>query len=273
VLRAGIELVLVGLVGGVLGTFVVLRGLAFTADAFAHSALPGAVVALALGGSIAGGALAAGLVSAGAVVAAGRARSTSADTAVGVVFFGVFALGAVLFVRLGPFDRDLSSFVFGSVLGVTWREVATTAVAGALVVLILVRLWRPLTLATFDPEAAAGAGVRVGRLEGALLVAIALAVVAAVSSVGNVLVLALLVTPAATARLLSGRLLPTVLLAALTGALSGVGGLYLSYYGGVAAGGSVVLVATGLLAIALVAAPRSGAAPAVRRALRRRPAV
>ncbi|HJZ61861.1 MAG TPA: metal ABC transporter permease [Miltoncostaeaceae bacterium] len=271
--RAGIELVLVGLVGGVLGTFVVLRGLAFTADAFAHCALPGAVVALALGGSIAGGALAAGLVSAGAVVAAGRARATNADTAVGVVFFGLFALGAVLFARLGPFDRDLSSFIFGSVLGVTWREVATTAVAGALVVGILLRLWRPLVLATFDQEAAAGAGVRTGRLDAALLVAIALAVVAAVGAVGNVLVVALLVTPAATARVIARRLVPTVLIAVAAGTLAAIGGLYLSYYAGVAAGGSVVLVATGMLAVALVASPRSGAAPAVRRAFRRQHAV
>ena len=251
-----LEIVLVGIVGGALGGFVVVRGLAFTGEAFAHTVFPGAVVASLAGFSITAGALAFGLASAGAIALAARIPKVGSEAAVGIVFVGAFALGVLILSVSSAPSRDLESFLFGSLLGVSAGDLAVTAAAAAAVLAGLVALWRPLVLSSFDRAAAAAMGVRLVAVDAALLVMLALAVVVALGAVGNVLVLAMLVTPAATARLAGLRVAPTVILGAALGAVEGIGGLYLSYYGRVAAGGAVVLVATGVFALALVVAPR-----------------
>jgi manganese/iron transport system permease protein len=258
VARAGIELVLVGIVGGVLGVFVVVRGLPYTVEAFSHTIFPGAVLAAAFGGSIVIGGLIAGLVAAAGILLAGRSARTGDETAVGVVFTGMFAAGALLASALGPLDRDLTSFLFGSLLGVSRTDLLVSALVGAAVLAVLLVIRRPLIASSFDREAAAAAGVPTAGIDGVLLVLLALAVVVSVRSIGNVLVLAMFVTPAATARLVCRRLGATIALAACFGIAAGVGGLYVSYYGGVAAGGAVVLVATALFALTWLVSPRAG---------------
>lgn len=258
VTRAGIELILVGVLGGVLGVFVLLRGLPYTVEAFAHTAFPGAVLAAAWGGSIVVGGAVAGLVAAAGIALAARAHRTDDETAIGVVFTGMFALGVLLVTTLGPLDQDISSFLFGNLLGVSGGDlVASTAVAAAVLGFVFATR-RQLVLRSFDRDAAAASGGRVDLLDGLLLCAIALAVVVAIRAVGNVLVLALFVTPAASARLIARRLLPTVATSVCFGILAGIGGLYLSYHADVAAGGSVVLVATGLFVVTWLASPRRG---------------
>jgi manganese/iron transport system permease protein len=270
--RAGIELALVGVLGGVLGVFVVVRGLPYTVEAFAHTVLPGAVLATVLGGSVLLGGLAAAGAAAIGIALASRHGATNEDTAVGVVFTGMFALGVLLAAALGPLDRDLTSFLFGSVLGVSRGDLLLSAGATLLVLAVVAALWRPLVATAFDREAAAGAGVRVARLDALLLALIALAVVVAVRAIGNVLVLAMFVAPAASARLVCRRLPSTVAASAGYGVVSGIGGLYLSFHAGLAAGGSVVLVATGLFAVTWLASPRAGLPAVAVRARTERPA-
>jgi manganese/iron transport system permease protein len=266
VMRAFVAVILVGIVGGALGGFVVVRGLAFTGEAFAHTVFPGAVVATMAGFSVTAGGLAFGLASAGAIALAARVPKVGAEAAIGIVFVGAFALGAILLSTEDAPARDLESFLFGSLLGVTRGDLLLTAGAAAAVLAGLAALWRPLVLSSFDRPAAAAMGVRLGYVDAALLVMLALAVVVALGAVGNVLVLAMLVTPAATARLAGLRMAPTVALGAALGAAEGAAGLYLSYYGDVAAGGAVVLVATGVFAAALLVAPRGLLLPRLRRA-------
>ena len=258
VTRAGLELVIVGVVGGALGVFVVVRGLPYTVEAFSHTIFPGAILAAAFGGSIVVGGLIAGLAAAVGILLAARSSRTSDETAIGVVFTGMFATGALLASALGPFDRDVSSFLFGSLLGVSRTDLVISALVGAAVLAVLLAIRRQLIAISFDREAAAAAGMRSVRIDGLLLILLALAVVVSVRAIGNVLVLAMFVTPAATARLVCRRIGTTIAAAVCFGIAAGVGGLYLSYHGGVAAGGAVVLVATGVFALTWLASPRAG---------------
>jgi manganese/iron transport system permease protein len=272
VARAGVELVIVGILGGALGVFVVVRGMAYTVEAFAHTALPGAVLAVAAGGSLVLGGLVAALVAAAGITLAARSGRTNDDTAVGVVFTGMFALGVLLIAVLGPLERDVSSFLFGSVLGVTRNDLVASAGVTAVVLLALVALRLPLAARSFDREAAAGAGVAVGPLDAAFLGLLALGVVVSTRSIGNVLVLGLFITPAVAARLVTRRLGSALATAVGLGVVSGLGGLYASYHAGIAAGGAVVLTATALLAVTWLASPRAGLPAALRRARAVRPA-
>ncbi len=271
VTRAGLELVLVGVLGGALGVFVVVRGLPFTVEAFSHTVFPGAVLASALGGSIIAGGLAAGLAAAIGIAFASRAARTSDETAVGVVFTGMFALGVLLASALGPLDHDISSFLFGDLLGVSRVDLVASTGLAILVIGVLLVLRRPLILGSFDRDVAAAAGMRPGAIDMILLCLLALAVVVAIRAVGTVLVLALFVTPAASARLVARRVGTTVATAIAYGVASGIGGLYLSFHADVAAGGAVVLVATGLFVVTWLASPRSGLLGVVQRLRTARP--
>jgi ABC-type Mn2+/Zn2+ transport system permease subunit len=244
--HAFLAIVVVGIVCGVMGSFVVLRGMAFVGDAFAHAVFPGVVIAFLAGGSIFLGALVAAVVVSlliGLISQSGRLRE---DAAIGVMFAGAFALGIALISSTNSYSRDLASFLLGNILGVSRNDLLLTAATGALVLATLAIFRRELVLITFDRTLAASLGVHLWRFDQLFLVLLALAIVTALQTVGNVLVLAMLVTPAATARLVCDRLRSMVLLSAGIGALSGVVGLYLSYYWSVASGAAVVLVATAL---------------------------
>lgn len=268
VARAGIALLIVGVLGGIIGVFVVLRGLSFTVEAFAHTAFPGAVLATAAGGSIVLGGLAAVIVTAAAVALAMRSDRVSDDAAISVVFTGLFALGAIMFATLGPFDRDITSFLFGSLLGTNDRDLAMLSAGALLVSAALWMLRRPLILTSFDPNFASAIGVRAAGVQFVLLGLVGVSVVIAVQAVGNMLVLAMLVIPAATARLVTRRLPATFVVAVVAGVLSALVGLYASYYASAATGACVVLAAVGLLVVAALfnAARSRGRSVAMRRA-------
>lgn len=251
-------IVLVGVICGVTGTFVILRGLAFMGDALAHAIFPGVVIAFLLGGHFLIGALVAAVVVSLGIGAVGQSARLSNDTAIGVFFAGAFALGIALISAQRTYARDVASFLFGSILGVSRTDLLLTGAVGGLVLLTLLLFRREITIVAFDRVFAQAAGLNLWAWDQLFLVLLSLAIVVSLQTVGNVLVLAMLVTPAATARLFTERLATTVALAAAIGAGSGVAGLYASYYLGVASGAAVVLVATAVFAAAFLFAPGTG---------------
>ncbi len=242
--HAFLAIIVVGIVCGVIGCFVVLRGMAFVGDAFAHAVFPGVVIAFLLGGSIFIGALLAAVVVSLLIGWLSQTERLREDTAIGVMFAGAFALGIALISTTSSYTRDLTSFLLGNILSVSRSDLLLTAAIGAGVLTVLAIFRREMILITFDRTLAASLGVHLWRYDQLFLVLLALAIVTALQTVGNILVLAMLVTPAATARLIADRLPRMLALSATIGALSGVGGLYLSYYRNVASGAAVVLVAT-----------------------------
>jgi manganese/iron transport system permease protein len=256
--RALIEVVLMGVVTGAIGSYIVLRGLSFIGDALSHAIFPGIVLAFLLGQSIFVGALIFGIVTSAAIAVVASNRRVKEDSAIGVLFAGSFALGVVLISSSKNFTRDLASFLFGNVLGVTTNDIWLSAIVGGLVLLLIVLFYKELLITSFDRMAAQAMGLPVFWLDLLLLVLISLTIVVSLRAVGNILVVAMLVTPAASARLLTDRLPVMMVLSSTIGALSGVIGLFVSYHNDVAAGGTIVLVATAVFCLVWVFAPDHG---------------
>ena len=266
--RALIEAVLLGIVGGVIGVHVVLRRLAFMADALTHTVFPGMAVAFLLSGSLYVGALVTGVASAVLLTILTRNRRITSDAALAILLTGFFSVGVILVSRSHSFTADLTVLLFGRVLSVDVGEIVATAATGAFVLVVLWLLHKELVLRSFDPEAAAALGYPIGTLDLVLNILITLVVVSAVKAVGSVLVIALLITPAATARLLVRRHVGAMMVvAAAIGAIGGWLGLVVSYEASVhhgwrlASGATIVLALTALFLVAL-----GGAAVARRRA-------
>ena len=256
--RAMLEILIVGTLCGLVGSFVVLRGLAFIGDALAHAVFPGVVLSYAAGYNIMLGASLFGLLTALGIGIISRNRRLSHDSAIGVIFAAFFALGVVLLSRQTGFRQDLGSLLFGNILGVSRQDVIISLVVGVVIVGVVLLLLKELVLVAFDTNLAHSAGYPVFALDLILLLLVSTTVVVSLQTVGNLLILALLVTPAATARLLTDRLVRMFVLSILIAIASGIIGLYISFHWSVAAGGSIVLTATGLFAIALIFAPQHG---------------
>lgn len=263
--RALLASVMAGTVCAVVGSYVVLKGLAFIGDAVAHAAFPGVVVAFIVGVPyVLGGGIAAFLtaISIGWV---SRRAQLRVDTAIGVVFAGTFALGIFLYSTIQGFVGDLFGFLVGNVLAIGAEDLIGLVILSAVVLVIVALLWKELLYATFDPLGAAASGLPVGGLEYLFLGLIALTIVISLQAVGIILVVAMLVTPAATGQLLTVRFSRLILMATLIGAATAVAGLYLSYWFDVASGATIVLVQTTTFLLALALSPRSSP-------FRRRPA-
>ncbi len=256
--RGLLAALLVGIVCAVMGTFVVLKGLAFIGDAVSHAALPGLAIAFILGVPIYLGGAVAAVGTAIAIGAVARRGGLRFDTAVGVLFAGTFALGVLLFSTIKSYTVDLFSYLVGNVLGITAADLATLAVLGTIVLAIVLVLRKELLYATFDPAGAAAAGLPVPALEYLLLALLGVTIVVSIQAVGIVMVVAMLVTPAATAQLLAVRFGRLVGVAIAVAAASAVIGLYLSFHLNVASGASIVLVETAVFVGALVFSPRRG---------------
>ncbi len=256
--RALIEVILMGAVTGTIGTYVVLRGLSFIGDALSHAIFPGVVLAFLLGAGIFWGALVFGILTSAAIAVVATNRRVKEDSAIGVLFVGSFALGIVLISSSKNFTRDLTSFLFGNVLGVTTNDILLSAVAGVVVILLIVLLYKELLITSFDRAAAQAMGLPVFWLDLLLLVLISLTIIVSLRAVGNILVVAMLVTPGATARLLTDRLPVMMVTSAAIGVIAGVTGLYISYWNDVAAGGTIVLVATAIFGLVWFFAPQHG---------------
>ncbi|MGE0227181.1 MAG: metal ABC transporter permease [Dehalococcoidia bacterium] len=256
--RALIEIAIVGALCGLVGCFVVLRGLAFIGDALAHAVFPGVVLSYLAGRSILVGAFVFGGLTALGIGVLSKSRRVTEDTAIGVIFAAFFALGVVLLSRQTGFRRDLGSLLFGSILGVSTQDVIVTAAIAAVVAAVLLALLKEFALVAFDVTLARSLGYPVFRLDLALLMLVSATIVVSLQTVGNILILALIVTPPATGRLLTDQLGKMLLLSASIGVASGVVGLYISYHAGSAAGGTIVLTATACFLVALVLAPNHG---------------
>jgi len=257
--RALAEALLLAAVGGTLGCWVVLGGLSYGAESLAHGMFPGLVAAALLGIPLLLGGAAGILLAALAVVLAGRVGRgrIGRDDAVAVAVTTLFGAGALL--ALAPATPvGIESLLFGDVLGTSPADLAAGAALVALVLLALrTTHWRLLAVG-FDRDGARALGVAPPRVDALLLTLLALAVLVAVQGLGNLLVVAVLVAPAAAARLLTRRLGPMMALAVVLGALAGLGGLYLSYYVRVAAGASIAGLLVAVYLLARLAAAASG---------------
>jgi manganese/iron transport system permease protein len=252
--RGMIAAILVGMVCAVVGTYVVLRGMAFFGDALAHTILPG----IALGYLITGGtreslfwwALGTAVVAALGIGAISKNTAIKEDTAIGIIFAGMFALGIALISTVRSYAVDLSHFLFGDILSVSTQSLWLILIFGGLVLLIIFAFYKEFMTLSFDPILAATLRLPVGMLNNLLLGLIAVTVAVSLQTVGVALMVAMLVTPAATAYLLTQRLPRMMGLAAVFAAFSGIIGLYLSYYLSIASGAAIVLTATSFFIIA-----------------------
>lgn len=240
--------IIVGVVCAVIGCFIVLRSIAFFGDALAHAVLPGLAVGYLMGNgnpaSLFWWALATAVVSSIGIRALSRSSRLSEDTAIGIVFAGMFALGIALISSIKNYAVDLAHFLFGNILGVSPNDLVLTALMGAVVLVLVLGLYKEFQLLSFDPVLAATLRLPVQVLETLLYILIATAIVVSLQTVGVALVVAMLITPAAAAQLLTKRLSSMMLVAVLIAVFSGVVGLYLSYYLGIASGAAIVLTCT-----------------------------
>ncbi len=258
IVRALIAAVVVGVVCSVLGTYIVLRGMAFFGDALAHTILPGVVIAFLLDWPLAVGALIVGILAALGIGFLTERGTLKEDTAIGVIFAGLFALGIALLSMSGNYTMDLAHFLFGNLLGVSAGDLRLIAGLGAVVLLTILAFYKEFLVISFDPVLAVTLRLPTKLLRYLLLVLIAVTIVTALQVVGIALMLAMFVTPAATASLLTRRLPAMMAVSALIGAFSGVVGLYASFYLNVASGAAVVLVATAIFVLAFLFAPGRG---------------
>jgi ABC-type Mn2+/Zn2+ transport system permease subunit len=250
--RALVASAMVGVVCAVVGSFMVLRGLAFMGDALSHAAFPGVVAAYLLNATFYVGAVVAAVATALAIGWVTRRGLLRGDTVIGVLFAGMFAFGIFLFSLIPNYVGDLFGFLFGEVLGIGVADLIALVALSVAVLAIVTLLWKELLYATFDPLGAGAAGLPVAALDYLLLALIAITIVVSLQAVGIILVVAMLITPAATAQLLT-RTFGRLLLAAVSiGLVAPVVGLYLSYWTNAASGATIVLVETAIFVLALV---------------------
>jgi ABC-type Mn2+/Zn2+ transport system permease subunit len=252
--------VIVGVVCAVMGVYVVFRGMAFFGDALAHAVLPG----VALGYLLSGGnretlfwwALGAAVLVALAVGRVSKNAEIREDTAIGILFASMFALGIALISTVRSYTVDLSHFLFGDVLGVSTRDLILTAIFGVIILLAIFFFYKEFLVLSFDPVLSATLRLPSGLLNNLLFVLMALTVSVAMQTVGVALMVAMLVTPAATASLLTHRLWHGMLVSAAIGAISAIAGLYLSYYFNIVSGSAIVLTATFIFLLIFIFRPR-----------------
>ncbi len=260
--RGLLAAILVGIVCATVGVYVVLRGMAFFGDALAHAILPG----VAVGYLISGGeqtvlfwyALVTAILTAIGIGAVSKGAALKEDTAIGIVFAGMFALGIALISTVHGYAVDLAHFLFGNVLGVSSQDLWLTFGFGSVVLLVIVLFYKEFLVISFDPVLAATLRLPAGFLNYLLFVLIAITIVVSLQTVGVALMLAMLVTPPATAYLLTRRLPTMMLTSAAIGAFSGVAGLYLSFYISVASGAAIVLISTTIFLMVAMFAPQRG---------------
>lgn len=257
--RSLIVAVLVGVLCATVGSYLMVQRLALLGDAISHSVMPGLAIAFTLGANIFVGAFIAGVLSTLLIALIHTRSPIKEDTAMGIVFSAFFALGITLITIIQKDNKvDLNHFLFGNILGVSWADVTSTVTIAAIVVVVIVLLFKELQFYTFDPLGAQAAGLPVNLLNFGLMILISLTIVASLKVVGVILVLALLVTPGATAYLLVKRLHQMMVLGAIVSVICSVSGMYLSYYFNLPSGPAVVLVSASFFTLAFLFSPQHG---------------
>jgi manganese/iron transport system permease protein len=257
-MRGLLASVMVGILCAVMGTYVVLRGMAFLGDAMAHAILPGVAVAYLLHGSLLVGAIIASVIIALSIGLFSKGGRVKEDTAIGILFAAALSLGVALISSIQTYAVDLSHILFGNVLGVSVSDLWLTAILGLFVLIAVALLYKQFLVISFDPILAATLRLPAELLRNLMLVLLALTVVVSLQTVGVGLAAAMLVTPAATAYLLTRRLWPMMLVSASIGAFSSLAGLYLSYYLNIVSGSAIVLMATIIFLIVFLFHPTRG---------------
>jgi ABC-type Mn2+/Zn2+ transport system permease subunit len=257
-LRGLLASLMVGVICAVVGCYVVLRSMAFLGDAIAHAILPGVALAYLLQGNLIVGALIAAVAVALGIGFFSRQGTIKEDTAIGIIFAASLALGVALISTIRTYAVDLAHILFGNVLGVSVADLWLTAGLGLVVLVTIALLYKEFLVISFDPILAATLRLPSELLRHVMLILLALTIVISLQTVGVGLVAAMLVTPAATAYLLTRRLPAMMALSALFGALSAIAGLYLSFYANIASGPAIVLVCTFFFLLAFFFSPQQG---------------
>lgn len=257
--RALVAVVMVGIISGVIGCYVVIRGMSFFGDALSHSVLPGVAISYIATGGVAGanlffGGLIAGVISALGIGWLTRGERLKEDTAIGIVFVAMYALGiAIISHDARAYGRDLVHILFGNVLGIGGEDLLIMAICGAVVLGGTLLLFKELQIISFDQNLARSLKLPAETLRLVLLAFIAVTIIASLRVVGIALMLAMLIVPAASAQLIAKRLHSMMLISAGLGVVGGVIGLLASYYLDIAAGPSIVLTMTAIFAVLFVA--------------------
>lgn len=255
-----ITAIMVGVMSGMIGSFIILRGMSMMGDAISHAVLPGVAVAYMLGINVMIGASVFGILAAGLIGLVASKSKIKTDTSIGIVFSAFYALGFIL-ISLAESSTNLHHILFGNILAVSDTDMMTTTVVLGLVILFVVFFYKELLITSFDPTFVQTYGFRVQILHYALMLVLTLVTVSALQTVGIILVVAMLITPAATAFLWTDRLGVMLGLAATIGAVASIVGLYFSYTFNWASGPAIVLVAAVLFGISFVISPKQALLP------------
>lgn len=269
--KALITAVMVGIICGVIGSFIVLRGMALMGDAISHAILPGVAISYMIGINYFYGAVLTGLLTAFGIGAISHNSRIKNDSSIGIVFSAFFALGIILITQAKS-ATDLTQILFGNVLSVRDSDMYLTLIIGAVVILAVVLFFKELLVSSFDETMAAAYGLPVRLIHYSIMFLLTLVTVASLQTVGVILVVSLLITPASTAYLLTNRLSVMVVLAACFGAFSSIIGLYFSFVYNMPSGPVIALAATVLFALAFLFSPKQGVVIAKLRALSKRKA-
>jgi len=258
--RAFIAASLAAIACAIVGTFVVLKGLAFMGDAVAHSSLAGMATAYTLGGSILWGAMAWVIPASIIITYVSRRTNVMLDTSIGIIYAGGFALGIIIMSQSDNYGVDLFGFLFGNVLGTSWTDIIIVATVAAIIIMIIIALYKELLFSSYDSTMARVSGVPVILIQYLVPLLIGITTVVALKTVGIVLVLALLITPAATAKLLVRKLPIMIATSVIIALVATITGLYLSFHLDLASGPTIVLVSTGIFSFVLILSPSKGIA-------------
>lgn len=260
-IRAILASIMVGIVSAVLGSYIVLQGMAFFGDGLAHAILPGIVIAFLTGWPLVIGALLFGILAAIGIGLLSEREEIREDTAIGVVFAGSFALGVALISTAQSYATDLTHILFGNVLGVSITDLYVIYGLGLVVLIVVYLFYKEFLILAFDPTLAVVLRLPRRGLRYLLLLLIAVTIVISLQTVGLALMIALLVTPATTASLLTRRLPLMMAAGVLIALFSNISGLYLSFYLNIASGPAMVLVSTGIFLLVFLIGPRRARQP------------
>lgn len=255
--KALITSIMVGILSGVIGSFIILRGMALMGDAISHAILPGVAISYMLGISYFYGAVAMGLVTTLSIGFVSQNSKVKSDTSIGIVFSAFFALGIILLLKAQT-AVDLSQILFGNVLSVRSSDMWLTLIIGIIVLLVVILFYKEFLVTTFDPTMSRAYGLKTNLIHYLMMILLTLVTVASLQTVGVILVVAMLITPAATAFLLTKKLKNMIFLSATFGAVSSIIGLYFSFRFNLTTGPVIVLVATLIFLLAFLFAPKKG---------------
>jgi len=247
--------VMVGIMSGIIGSFIILRGMSLMGDAISHAVLPGVAVAYMLGINILIGASIFGVLAALLIGFVASRSKIKTDTSIGVVFSAFYALGFIL-ISMAESSTNLHHILFGNILAVNDSDIMTTAVVLGIVILFVVIFYKELLVTSFDETYAKTYGLKVQVIHYALMLVLTLVTVSALQTVGIILVVAMLITPAATAFLWTDKLEVMLILSAIMGVISSITGLYFSYTFNWASGPAIVIVAALLFAFSFIFSPK-----------------